>query len=130
MAKNIATKQPKRGGIKLPDIDLFGVPYVVPIKRRSFDANGYAAQPGGGPAGETCKTCEFKIKIRGGGKSYWKCLKFHSPRTAHQWSGSISSDIRLKSPACRFWEQALSKTPIEPQRTLRRRHPFEIKEAR
>jgi len=107
------------------DIDLFGVAIKTPPKPNGMTANGYAAQPGGGPPGETCGSCEFKIKVGRGRKAYWKCMKFHSPRTSHQWSGSVSSDIRLKSPACRFWEAALSKTP--PQYSTQRQ-PFEIKE--
>lgn len=78
-------------------------------------ANGYPKPPGSGPAGQTCQTCEYKtvIEIRSG-RRFWKCLKFKSPLVERKWSGSISSDIRLKSPACSLWEPALSKTPHPP----------------
>lgn len=95
-------------------IDLFGRVITVPLKPKHGSANGYPYPPGSGPEGETCATCEFKIRVNGGRKKYWKCVKFHSPRTTRQWSGSISSDIRLKSPACKLWEPSLSKTPIKP----------------
>lgn len=98
-------------------IDLFGNVVKIPLTpKRGLSANGYPYPPGSGPEGETCATCEFKVKVPGGRRSYWKCLKFHSPRTEHQWSGSISSDIRLKSPACKLWEPALSKVPIQTNR--------------
>lgn len=99
--------------------DLFGQPVVEQVVERApsgrkSSANGYPAPPGTGPVGETCKTCEHKIKVNGGNKDYWKCHKFTSPSRIGQkwqWSGCTSSDIRLKAPACRLWEPALSKTP-------------------
>lgn len=115
-------------------IDLFGVVIQETTQaspKKKLVANGYPKPPGSGPAGETCKTCEFKhrIQIRSG-KGFWKCLKFHSPQTQHQWSGCISSDIRLKSPACSFWEPALSKVPQQPQHSLRQRGIFQLKETK
>src|SRR4051812_8586296 len=61
--------------------------------------SGYAATPGMGPAGETCRTCKHASNICGGANSYWKCavVKF-------RWTRGPGTDIRLKSPACRFWE--------------------------
>lgn len=117
------------------ETDLFGVAVTVSEPRlltaggnvkRKETPNGYAARPGSGPAGETCKTCEFKyqVEIRSGRK-FWKCLKVQ-----HRWSGCYASDIRLKSPACSFWEQALSKTPRKLGLGLRRRSPLEMKELR
>lgn len=110
-------------------VDLFGNVVRVPLKLKRVGANGYPYPPGSGPEGETCATCEFKIKVNGGRKNYWKCVKFHSPRTTRQWSGSISSDIRLASPACKLWEPALSKTPIKPN-SFRNRPAIEQKELR
>jgi len=34
---------------------------------------GYAAPPGTGPEGETCRTCEFKTKKPGVAGHYLKC---------------------------------------------------------
>jgi hypothetical protein len=63
-------------------------------KRASDQANGYAAKPGTGPAGETCKSCVHAVKRW----YWWKCALFKAP-----WTHSRRTDIRLKSPACRFW---------------------------
>lgn len=94
--------------------------------KRKEIPKGYAARPGSGPAGETCKTCEFKYRIEiRSGKMFWKCLKMK-----HIWSSCYASDIRLKSPACSFWEQALSKTPRKLGLGLRGRSPLESKELR
>jgi hypothetical protein len=56
---------------------------------------GYAARPGSGPAGETCRTCDHaaQTNIR-----FWKCHVIH-----HRWTRGPGTDIRLKSPACSFW---------------------------
>ena len=59
---------------------------------------GHAAQPGTGPAGETCKTCAHKASNRRA-KTYWKC-----GLTRATWTGGSGSDIRLKDPACSFWQ--------------------------
>lgn len=59
---------------------------------------GYAAAPGTGPAGETCRTCMHAVGLRYG-RTYWKCAKVR-----HKWTGGRRTDIRLKSPACSAWE--------------------------
>lgn len=61
-------------------------------------ASGYAAMPGTGPAGETCKSCRHRV-ARQYAKAYWKCRLM-----AAAWTHGRSTDIRLKSPACRRWE--------------------------
>lgn len=67
-------------------------------KRKPTQANGYAAKPGTGPEGETCKTCNHHI-IRSCGKNYHKCelLGKHLTR-------GTGTDIRVRSPACSYWE--------------------------
>ena len=59
----------------------------------------YGAEPGSGPAGETCKSCANACQVSGGSRAYWKCAIIK-----HRWSGCYATDIRLKSPACSFWE--------------------------
>ena len=91
--------------------DLFGNP-VIPdgpamtladrrraLRRASEQPRGYAAPPGTGPEGETCRTCAHASPIKYHDGNYWKCAKIE-----RLWTRSIRTDIRLKSPACRNWE--------------------------
>lgn len=76
------------------------------LKRRKQSAQqpkGYAALPGTGPAGETCKTCKNLIR-RQFSKTYLKCGLMR----AH-WTGGKGSDIRAKTPACRNWEKIVDE---------------------
>lgn len=73
-------------------------------KKRKTKANGYAAQPGFGPAGETCKTCANYCRVQGGGRRWPKCL-LRKPF----WTHGPGSDIRAKSPSCRYWEKKVEK---------------------
>lgn len=90
------------------ETDLFGHPVLdqsLPRptqekKKHKIVPNGYAARPGSGPKGETCKTCEFAVKSQGGRRYYWKCKKLG----VMNWTHGPGTDIRLKSPACRFWQ--------------------------
>lgn len=85
--------------------DLFGVP-IVDKKKKLGQAGGYAAFPGSGPDGQTCKTCahSYNVRLRSG-KSFWKC------DLVRQTSGP-GSDIRLKSLACWHWK---AKEPEQPK---------------
>jgi len=67
-------------------------------KRIKYKANGYAARPGSGPSGETCKTCDHAVRCHHGNKHYWKCTLMRQ-----KWTGSYGTDIRLKSPSCMHW---------------------------
>lgn len=59
---------------------------------------GHAWTPGTGPAGETCKTCEYyTIKKMGG--TYRKCRLMKD-----QWTGGGGTDIKANDPACKKWE--------------------------
>ena len=90
------------------DLDLFGNPVVdtPTLRQRKENAGrpqGYAAPPGTGPRGETCRTCEFAVRRQGGRKFYWKCAAWL--RIYHrQWNNSYGTDILLKSPACKHWQ--------------------------
>lgn len=60
---------------------------------------GYAAPPGTGPAGETCKTCVHHVGIQMS-RTYHKCAL-----TKACWTGGAGTDIRVRSPACKKWEK-------------------------
>lgn len=90
-------KQP----IPLPDpLLLYKRGHFSPSQPKKDEPRGYAAAPGTGPAGETCRTCAHSCLNAGNSKNYWKCglLKF-------AWTRSPRTDIRLKSHACLHWEQ-------------------------
>lgn len=76
--------------------DLFGAESVERPDRRNL-ARGYAAPPGSGPEGESCRTCARAYSIDYHDKRYWKCALV---KQTH----GLGTDIRLKSPACSRWE--------------------------
>lgn len=89
--------------------NLFGAPdpIVAPVivrgkkKRSSTKANGYAARPGSGPAGETCRSCRHRVENENRtAKVYWKCGLMR-----HTWTGGTGTDVRASSPACSKWEE-------------------------
>lgn len=87
-------------------VDIFGNTVKITIYEKN-DPKGYPARPGGGPPGETCKTCDHRRLLFANSKRFYKCYKMK-----HKWSHSPGTDIVLKTPACQLWEQSLSKTPI------------------
>lgn len=89
------------------DTDLFGQPITVApppppgiAKRRKTQPKGYAALPGTGPAGETCRTCKFYARTEHA-KIYRKCAK-----VMDRWTNGPGTDILARSPACHYWEKA------------------------
>ena len=69
-------------------------------KRKPTVKNGYAAPPGTGPEGETCKTCAHKVRCGNyGGKSFLKCNLRRST-----WTSGEGTDILARTPACNKWE--------------------------
>lgn len=60
--------------------------------------SGYAAIPGTGPEGETCRSCKHIVRRRNA-NVYRKCGLMR----AH-WTGGGKTDILAKSPACSRWE--------------------------
>ena len=91
------------------DRDLFGQPLpprseaktAVERKRERRRAQekpkGYAAPPGSGPAGETCRTCKHSYRRDGSRRNFWKCQLIKATK-------GPGSDIRVRSPACSRWE--------------------------
>lgn len=67
-------------------------------KRKAPVPNGYAAAPGTGPAGETCKTCLHLARVKYA-NVYMKCGLMKK-----QWTGGGATDVLARSPACRRWE--------------------------
>lgn len=78
--------------------DLFGVEAAEPSPRKPGQANGYAARPGTGPAGETCGTCKNACYTQPSKKRFYKCKVIK-----HRWTSGPGTDIKLKSPACSFF---------------------------
>jgi hypothetical protein len=79
--------------------DLFGATGT------SYGGNpdAYAAPPGSGPAGMTCKDCKH-AEGHGRSRTYWKCVLVRSTNGA-------ATDIRLRTPACRFFEPEPDSVP-------------------
>jgi len=65
---------------------------------------GYAAEPGTGPADETCKTCRH-IALNFLSKKYYKCRLMRSI-----WTGGPKTDILVTAPACSKWEDKSTET--------------------
>lgn len=87
--------------------DLFGIPISTeqltakkqPRPGRPWKG-GYAAQPGSGPAGETCKTCHHRVRSRlRSDKVFQKCALMR-----HAWTSGPGCDIKCKTPACNRWQ--------------------------
>lgn len=83
--------------------DLFGVEPLITEKnpgdkdRRYRNARGYAAPPGTGPAGETCRSCiHAYLHHSSGSKNWYKCDLVKPTRGA-------ATDLRLKWAACSRW---------------------------
>lgn len=93
-------------------LDLFGqeIATAEPLppgvdKRRKTVPKGYAATPGGGPKGETCKTCEHYAH-RSFAKTYRKCGLLRAV-----WTNGPGTDILARSPACQLWEPRKEPKP-------------------
>jgi len=77
-------------------------PVGISRKRKYGKAvrRGYAATPGSGPQGETCRGCEhYAVRL----ERYRKCRLMRD-----EWTGGAATDIKASSPACAKWE---AKTP-------------------
>lgn len=76
-------------------------------KRKPTVKNGYAAQPGTGPDGKTCRDCEHKVTCGSGhAKSWIKC----ELRKA-TWTSGEGTDILASSPACSKFEPRATAAP-------------------
>lgn len=76
------------------------------VARKPTVKNGYAAPPGTGPEGKTCKDCAHKQRLGNyGGKSFLKCELRRAT-----WTHGEGTDILARSPACSKF------VPQEPSR--------------
>ncbi|MDE2105414.1 MAG: hypothetical protein KGL39_49765 [Patescibacteria group bacterium] len=73
------------------------------LRRKSPQQRGYAAAPGSGPQGETCRTCAHFVRRDGFAKVYLKCGLMR----AH-WTGGAGTDVKAGAPACREWKPKVS----------------------
>jgi hypothetical protein len=75
-----------------------------PPRRTPTVPNGYAAPPGGGPLGQTCRSCAHKRSMTNTGAKRWiKCALREAT-----WTHGEATDIRASSPACVRWMQRTS----------------------
>lgn len=90
----------------LPGMEAFAEGLDAPkIKNK---VSGYAAPPGTGPKGETCKSCKHICRHHDYKHTYIKCGVIR-----HRWTHGLGTDIRVKSPACRLWEKpAPTQQPV------------------
>lgn len=81
---------------------LMAGPHLTPSERKKLVKPAfkglYAAYPGTGPEGETCKTCAHLSRKRMA-KTYLKCGLVQA-----KWTGGGGTDVRASSPACSKWE--------------------------
>lgn len=62
---------------------------------------GYAAPPGTGPDGETCRTCKhYAYNHNRTSRRYPKCALMEAV-----WTHGPGTDIKARSPACSCWER-------------------------
>lgn len=83
--------------------DLFGREISVEearriVKRRDPAPAGYAAPPGSGPAGETCRSCRHLWRAEYS-RAYLKCELM-----AKRWTHGRKTDVLASAPACSKWE--------------------------
>lgn len=67
-------------------------------RRRGTQPQGYAAKPGTGPKDETCGSCDHLVRNRLA-KTYLKCSLMR-----RVWTGGRATDVKARSPACKFWK--------------------------
>lgn len=67
------------------------------LKNPGVRVRGHAAQPGSGPAAETCGSCASLI-FKSGARKYFKCRL-----TMSRWTGGAGTDVRRRDPACIKW---------------------------
>jgi len=87
------------------DTNLFGEVVVEPVRkisqRNPTRPKGYAAPPGSGPAGETCRSCKHYVR-----KHYHRYVHLKCGLMQAAWTHGPGSDIRASSMACKKWETA------------------------
>lgn len=64
------------------------------------EPRGYAAPPGSGPEGKTCRDCASYTHRGGVAGTYPKCWENRA-----RWTGGRGSDILARAPACRLFAE-------------------------
>lgn len=82
--------------MKAQTVDTLWGPETIPV---IGNLDAYAAVPGSGPVGQTCKTCAHAFRQGGTAGRYWKCGLVPTTR-------GPATDIRIRSPACSKWQTA------------------------
>lgn len=83
--------------------------------KRDERPRGYAAAPGTGPAGETCKSCNNAVRTSTrSDKTFWKCILLR-----RLWSASYGTDIRASAPACSFFTPLITWTCPDCKKVFR-----------
>jgi hypothetical protein len=73
--------------------------YEAQHGKKRLRAKATPADPGSGPAGETCKTCKHRrVDITRAEKRFHKCSLVRSTK-------GPGTDIRVSTPACARWER-------------------------
>lgn len=72
---------------------------LLKAKRNPAPLAGYAAPPGTGPAGETCRTCRFYTVQSYTQNRYRKCGLMRD-----DWTRGPGTDIKARAAACRKWK--------------------------
>lgn len=73
--------------------------HAAPDKPVRVKAKGlYAALPGTGPVGETCRTCA-NLSAQQMSNRWYKC-----ELTRPWWTGGVGTDVKARSPACSKWK--------------------------
>ncbi len=65
----------------------------------------YAAEPGTGPAGETCKSCKHIVRRQYIVRRQWDKVYLKCGLTKPYWTKGPGTDIKAGSPACSKWEK-------------------------
>jgi hypothetical protein len=78
-------------------------PGALTRAKANASLKGYAAPPGTGPEGETCRTC--KHYTHKGGSHQCSPKRYPACGLMERfWTHGPGTDIKAKSPACKFWE--------------------------
>ncbi|SMF96170.1 hypothetical protein SAMN02949497_3555 [Methylomagnum ishizawai] len=92
--------------------DLFSptpTPIHTPAPPGRGYTGGYAARPGTGPQGATCRQCQHYALVEGHIRWYRKCGLMKE-----RWTHGKGSDIKARSPACAKFEAEIPELEVQP----------------
>lgn len=72
--------------------------HVIEQAKRHTRRRGHAGDPGSGPKGQTCRSCEHYTHQGNVAGSYPKCGLVRA-----NWTRGPGTDIRARDPACDKW---------------------------